>query len=83
MWSPWLWVYSGCIVADRATEQFVTLFFLLKSLSDETMISFLLICVDVGLLKKQVRQTAVRNGVVDLALGQADRPFGSLSSFFL
>lgn len=47
------------------------------------MISFLLICVDVGLLKKQVRETAVRDGIAYLALGQADRSFGSLSSFFL
>lgn len=45
----------GCVAADRATEQFVKLFFLLKSLSDEMMISFLLICVGVGLLKEKSR----------------------------
>lgn len=52
MQSLWLWAYSGCMVADRAAEQCVKPFFLLKSLSDEMEIFFLLICVDVGLLKK-------------------------------
>lgn len=73
----------GYVAADSATEQFVKLFFLLKSLSDEMAISFLLFCVSVGLLKEQVRETAVRNDVVDPALGQAGRPFGPFSSFFL
>lgn len=76
----------GCVAADRATEQFVKLFFLLKSLSDEIMISFLLICV-CGCRslkrKEQVREIAVRNDIVDFALGQACRPFGSNLSFFL